>query len=62
MPMPSPPGGRHAVAEGADVVLVHLMGFAVAAGALGQLLLEAAALLVGIVQLGEGVATSMPPM
>ena len=45
-----------AVAEGADVVLVHLVGFVVAAFFFGHLLLEAAALVIGIVQLGEGVA------
>ena len=49
-------GGRETVAEGADVVFVHLMGFIVAAFFFGHLLLEAGALVVGVVELGEGVA------
>ena len=56
MPMPSPPVGGKAVAEGADIVLVHAVGFFVAAFFLGHLGFEAAALLVGVVELGEGVA------
>ena len=49
-------GGREAVAEGADVVLVHLVGFRVAAFFFGHLLLEAGELVDGVVELGEGVA------
>ena len=49
-------GGREAIAEGADVVLVHGLGFVVAASLLGDLLLETGALVDGIVQLREGVA------
>jgi len=49
-------GGWEAEAERADVVLVHLVGFVVAAVALLQLVFEAAALVVGVVELGEGVA------
>ena len=50
-------GGGQAVAEGADVVLVHLRGLRRRRGrVLRQLLLEAAALVVGVVQLAEGVA------
>ncbi len=49
-------GGRQAVAEGADVVLVHLMGFRVAALFFGHLLLEAGELVDRVVELGEGVA------
>jgi hypothetical protein len=47
--------GRHSVAEGADVVLVHLVGLVVALRALAELLQEAVALLEGIVQLREAV-------
>src|SRR4051812_27612950 len=50
-----PPGGRHAVLEGAHVVLVVGLGLLVALGLVASLLLEAGALLVGIVELGEGV-------
>ena len=56
MPMPSPCGGGEAVAEGADVVFVDGGGFIVAAGFVGDLRFEAAALVVGVVELGEGVA------
>ena len=48
--------GWQAVGEGADVVLVHLVGFVVAVGALGKLLLEAFVLFDRVVQLAEGVA------
>jgi hypothetical protein len=53
IPRPSPPGGRHAELEGADVVLVHLVSFVVALLALGELLAEAPSLFVGIVELRE---------
>ena len=56
MPMPSPPVGGQAVAEGADVVFVHGVGFVVAAGFLFELGFEAEALLDGVVEFGEGVA------
>src|ERR1700733_3710811 len=49
-------GGRQAVGEGADVVLVHLVGFRVAVLALRQLLFEALVLFDGVVELAEGVA------
>ncbi len=49
-------GGGQAVAEGADVVLVHVHGFLVAAILFGHLGFEARALVVGVVELGEGVA------
>src|SRR5271165_3217061 len=49
-------GRRQAVRERADVVFVHLVGLFVATGALGELAFEAAALLLGIVELAEGVA------
>src|SRR5438309_919035 len=48
-------GGRHAVLQRADVVLVHLHRLLVAARALGALLDEAAHLLVRVVELGKGV-------
>jgi len=48
--------GREAVAEGADVVFVHLHGFVVAAGFFGELGFEAGALVVRVVELGEGIA------
>jgi hypothetical protein len=41
--------GREAVAEGSDVVFVHLVGFGVAFFLLGHLLLEAGTLVVGVV-------------
>ena len=47
---------RHAIGHGAQIVLVHLMRFFVAGGFQLQLHLEAAALLLRIVQLGVGVA------
>src|SRR5437879_9883062 len=46
---------RHPVLEGADVVLVHRVRLLVAAATRAQLLLEARALLVGVVQLEEAV-------
>ena len=52
-PMPIPPVGRHAVLQGADVVRVEGVGFLVAGRPLACLLLEAAALVVGIVELAE---------
>ncbi len=48
--------GWKAEGERADVVLVHLVGFVVAAVAFFQLVFEAAALVDGVVELGEGVA------
>ena len=53
-------GRWKAVGERADVVLVHLVGFVVSALALRDLLLEALALLFGIVELAEGVADFEP--
>ena len=54
MPMPSRRWEAARIAQGADVVLVDLgHGLGVLVGDLG---LEAGALLVGVVQLGEGVA------
>src|SRR3989475_7785339 len=47
--------GRHAVLERPDEVLVQLLRLRVARGAQPRLLLEAAALLLGIIQLAEGV-------
>src|ERR1700730_3768824 len=47
--------GRQAVLERADVVVVHVVGFEVAARAIGQLLFEPPALLSGIIELAEGV-------
>src|SRR5690606_29971428 len=52
---PDAAGGRHAGLEGLDVVEVHRLGLFVAAGDLLRLLLEAAALLVRVVELREGV-------
>ncbi len=49
-------GGREAVAEGSDVVFVHLVGFVVALFLLVELVEEALALVFGVVELGEGVA------
>src|SRR5664279_766382 len=49
-------GRRQSVRQRANVVLVHLVSFFVAARAFVELLLEAPALLLGIVQLAEGVA------
>src|ERR1700724_824170 len=48
-------GGRQAVFERADVVLIHLVRLHVSARAVLQLPLEAAALFGGIVELAEGV-------
>src|SRR2546427_9027240 len=48
-------GGRHAVLERPDEVLVQLLCLRVARGAQPRLLLEAAPLLLGIVQLAERV-------
>src|ERR1700678_2891864 len=42
-------GGGEAVAEGSDVVFVHLVGLGVAAFLLGHLLLETGSLVVGVV-------------
>src|SRR5262245_19418990 len=50
-----PAGRRQAVFEGADVVLVHLVRFEIAALAVLRLRFEAAALLQRVVQLAEGV-------
>ena len=52
---PDASSGGHAVGEGADVVLVHLVGFVVAALAFLQLRFEAAALIFGIVEFAEAV-------
>src|SRR6266851_247768 len=50
------PGGRgEPVLEGADVILVHGVRLEVAAGAALELRLEAAALLLRVVELAEGV-------
>ncbi len=49
-------GWRQAVGESANVILVHLVGFFVAALALRDLLLKTAALLLRIVQLAKSVA------
>src|SRR5579884_3210015 len=49
------PGGWEPKRQRANVVLVHLMGFFVAALAFAQLLFEAAALLHGIVKLAEAI-------
>src|SRR3954447_1944905 len=51
-----PAGGRHAVLERAEEVLVERLGLLVSGGGLAALLLEASALLVRIVQLRERVA------
>ena len=48
-------GGRHAVLQGPDVVGVEGVGLLVAGGALAHLVLEAAPLIVGIVELAERV-------
>ena len=56
MPMPSPPVGGKPVRKRAHVILVHLMRFVVARGALGELVFESFLLLHRIVQLAEGVA------
>src|SRR5205814_6167497 len=48
-------GRRQYEGEGAYVILVHAVSFLVAALSLPQLLLEAAALLLGIVQLAEAI-------
>ena len=52
---PLPRRRRHAVLEGADVVLVHPLRLVVAPRALGRLLLEAPPLVDGVVELGVGV-------
>src|SRR5207248_9273994 len=44
---------RHSVLERANVILIDLMRLFIAALALGELLLEAARLLIGIVEFGE---------
>src|SRR4029078_11618471 len=54
-PDPDPARGPHPVAEGADVVVVHLVRLVVPLRALPELLQEAVALLEGIVQLREAV-------
>ena len=51
-----PSGRRHPVAEGANVIFIHLVRFLVAFFAHGDLHLEPPALLLRIVQLGIGVA------
>jgi len=61
MPTPSPRGGK-AVAEGADVVLVHGVGLVVAAFPLQELGLRSGRAGRPIVQLTEGVPISKPPM
>src|SRR4051812_5405992 len=48
-------GRRHAVFQRADVILVHLMGFEVAARAIFELRFEPPPLLVRIVELAEGI-------
>src|SRR5215208_1394874 len=50
-----PAGGRHAVLQRLDVVLVVGLGLLVAGGLIRTLLLEGGALLMGVVQLGERV-------
>src|ERR1019366_2733402 len=49
-------GRRQSIRQSANVVLIHLVGFFVAARAFAALPLEAPALLLGIVQLAERVA------
>src|SRR5579862_9632947 len=49
-------GRRQSVRQSANVILIHLVRFFVAAGPLAQLAFEPATLLLGIVQLAEGVA------
>ena len=56
MPMPRPPAGGMPYSKRAQEVLVESHGFFVAGGLVAGLLLEAAALVHGVVQLGEGVA------
>ena len=56
MPMPSPPVGRHAVAERANIILVHQVRLFVASLLLRELHFEAAPLLLRIVQLRVSVA------
>ena len=53
MPKPMPPGRGHAVLQRPDVVGVERMGLLVARGALPHLVLEAAPLIVGVVELAE---------
>ena len=55
MPTPMPPVGGMPCSSACDVVLVVGLGLLVARGLVGALLLEAGALLVRVVQLGEGV-------
>src|SRR5205807_7412413 len=59
-PQPHATGGRQAVLERPDEVLVEVLRLHIAGGAQPRLLLEAAALLVGIVQLAEGVRQLAP--
>ena len=54
--MPSPPVGGSPYDKRAHVILVHLVRFVVACGALGELIVESFLLLHRIVQLAEGVA------
>ena len=60
MPTPMPPVGRHALLERADEVLVVGLRLLVALRPLALLLLEARALIVGVVQLGERVCELHP--
>ena len=54
-------GGRHAVLEGEDEVVVQLVSFLVARRAVRRLLEEAGALVLGVVQLAEGVCYLYTP-
>ena len=60
IPKPRPPVGGHAVGERLDEVRVALLRLGVAARALGCLHREALLLLVGVVELAEGVAELHP--
>ena len=57
---PQPAGGRHAVLQGADVVLVHPVGLVVAGLALSSLLLEALPLSTGSFSSEKALASSAP--
>ena len=59
-PHADPARGRHALLERAHEVLVVGLGLLVALGRVAALLLEAGALLVGVVELGEGVGELHP--
>src|SRR5215469_7661271 len=53
-------GGGHAIGERANVVLIHLVRFFVAALAFLELGLEATALVLGVVELAEAVGNLHP--